>query len=90
MKTGKIFTSDVFYDPEENNNRVQADAGALVVEMETAGLYINASRLKKNALAIFTVSDLPLKNGCTGCTAEERQNSFTDMVKIALETAIKT
>lgn len=90
MKTGKIFTSDVFYDPEENNNREQADAGALVVEMETAGLYINASRLKKNALAIFTVSDLPLKNGCTGCTAEERQTSFTDMVRIALETAIKT
>ena len=57
--------------------------------MEAAGLYLNAMRTKKRALAICTVSDLPLLPDCPGCTAEERQNTFTDMMKIALETAVR-
>ena len=76
-------------EKDKEYNKKWAEAGSLAVEMETAGLYLNAIRLRKNALAIYTVSDLPLKPDCPGCTAEERQNSFTDMVKIALETAIK-
>ena len=58
--------------------------------MESAGLYANATRSKKRALAICTVSDLPLIPDNPGCTVEERENSFTDMVKIALEVAIRT
>ena len=60
--------------------------GVLAVEMETAGLYMNASRLGKNALCITTVSDCPLRNLST--SAEERQTSFTDMMELALETAV--
>ena len=55
--------------------------------MEAAALYLNAMRAGKRALAICTISDMPFTG--EGCTAEERQNTFTDMMKIALETAVR-
>ena len=61
--------------------------GALAVEMESAGLYINAARLGKRALAMVTISDMPFTGEAT--TPEERQNTFTQMMEIALETAIR-
>ena len=76
-----------FYDFDEECNRKWANAGSLAVEMEAAALYLNAMRAGKNALAICTISDMPFTG--EGCTAEERQNTFTDMMKIALETAVK-
>lgn len=87
LKSGKIFTTDAFYDFGYNYNKEMAEKGALAVEMETAGLYMNALKLHKNALAIYTVSDLPLNPDVPGCTAEERQKAFTDMIKLALEAA---
>ena len=61
--------------------------GVLAVEMEAAALYMNAARSGKNALAICTVSDHLLTGEST--SSDERQNSFTEMMKLALETAIK-
>ncbi|MGN1418954.1 MAG: purine-nucleoside phosphorylase [Acutalibacteraceae bacterium] len=89
MKVGNLYSSDTFYDADEENNKKWAAIGSLAVEMEAAGLYLTAMKLKKKALAICTVSDLPLQEGCPGCSAEERQNTFTDMVKIALDTAVE-
>ena len=59
--------------------------GVLATEMESAALYMNAAAAGKEALCIVTVSDCPLRGEST--TAEERQTSFTDMMRIALETA---
>ncbi|MBQ9913341.1 MAG: purine-nucleoside phosphorylase [Clostridia bacterium] len=87
MKIGNLYSSDTFYDFDENCNRKWADAGSLAVEMEAAALYLNAMRTGKRALAICTISDMPFTG--EGCTAEERQNTFTDMMKIALETAVR-
>lgn len=89
LKIGNLYSADTFYDADPEANRKWADLGSLAVEMEAAGLYLNAMRTKKKALAICTVSDLPLLPDCPGCTAEERQNTFTDMMKIALETAVR-
>lgn len=89
LKIGNLYSADTFYDADPEANRKWADLGSLAVEMEAAGLYLNAMRTKKRALAICTVSDLPLLPDCPGCTAEERQNTFTDMMKIALETAVR-
>lgn len=89
LKTGNLYCTDLFYNPDENANKKWADAGCVAVEMESAGLYLNAMKSKKRALAICTISDLPMKPGCPGCTAEERELTFTDMIKIALEVAIK-
>ena len=82
---GNIFSSDIFYAEDENVNNKFAEMGILAVEMEAAALYANAARYNKNALAICTVSDHIIKK--EGLSAEERQNGFSDMIKIALETA---
>ena len=82
---GNILSSDTFYD-DANSGMEWAKMGVLGVEMESAALYCNASRLGKKALCICTVSDsfvYPEEN----TTAEERQNSFTAMMEIALEIA---
>lgn len=87
LKIGNFYTSDTFYNSDETNTKKWADVGSIVVEMETAGLYLTAIKLKKRALSICTVSDLPFTG--EGCSALERQNTFTDMIKLALETAVK-
>ena len=83
---GNILSADVFYSADPTVNQKWAEMGTLAVEMEAAGLYYNAAYAKKRALAILTVSD----NIATGeaTTAEERQNSFTQMMEIALDTAV--
>lgn len=84
-KVGNIFSSDMFYD-DMNSGMQWAKMGVLGVEMESAALYCNAARAGKKALCICTVSDSfihPEEN----TTAEERQNSFTNMMRIALELA---
>ena len=85
VNVGTVLCSDVFYD-ESDSLAEWGKMGVLGVEMESAALYYNAARSGKNALCICTVSDCPL----TGeeCTSEERQDSFIDMVLIALETAV--
>ena len=86
-KVGNILSSDTFYD-DSNSGLEWAKMGVLGVEMESAALYANAARAGKNALCICTVSDsfiYPEEN----TTAEERQNSFTKMLEIALEVALR-
>ena len=85
FKVGNILSSDTFYD-ESNSTLKWAKMGVLGVEMEAAALYMNAAFLGKKALAILTVSDsliYPEEN----TTAEERQDSFTKMMEVALEIA---
>lgn len=84
-KVGNIFSSDMFYDDAQSGMQ-WAKMGVLGVEMESAALYCNAARAGKKALCICTISDsfiYPEEN----TTAEERQNSFTNMMKIALDLA---
>ena len=90
VKVGNFYTTDVFYNFDDKINRKWADLGAVAVEMESAGLYLTATACNKKALAICTISDLPLIEGCPKSTVEERENSFTDMIKIALEVAIRS
>lgn len=84
LNVGNLLSSDVFYHPDAQNDK-WADMGVLAVEMEAAGLYLNAAKAGKEALCICTISDII----ATGeeLSAEERQNSFHDMMKIALEVA---
>ena len=83
---GGIFSSDKFYNDEDDWWEKWAEFGALVVEMETAGLYTLAAKYKANALAILTVSD----NILTGdkASAEQREKGFMQMAKIALEISV--
>ncbi|MBT2815092.1 purine-nucleoside phosphorylase [Staphylococcus coagulans] len=82
---GNILSSDTFYNANPDFNQKWIEMGILGVEMESAGLYLNATKAGKKALGVFTVSDHLLRDEAT--TAEERQNSFTQMMEVALEIA---
>ncbi|MBQ7940703.1 MAG: purine-nucleoside phosphorylase [Clostridia bacterium] len=84
---GNLLSSDTFYSDDENANAGWMKMGVLAVEMEAAGLYMTAARLKKNALAICTISDSLITG--EALPALERQNTFTQMMEIALRTAVK-
>lgn len=83
---GNVITSDTFYDDNPNDSKAWQRMGIMCVEMETAALYMTAARAGKRALGMFTVSDHLLTH--ESCTADERQSSFTQMMEIALETAV--
>ena len=84
---GNILSSDMFYNADPDVTEHWRRLGVLGVEMEAAALYMNAAYSGKRALAICTVSDHLLTGEAT--TAEERQNSFTEMMEVALNTAIR-
>ena len=84
---GNILSSDLFYNADETAAKKWADMGVLCTEMETAALYMNAARSGKRALTILTISDHIFKGEAT--TSDERQNTFTDMMEIALNTAVR-
>ena len=89
---GNVNSSDVFYGDHigvpEGLDSVYGlkKMGVLALEMEAAALYMNAARYGKRGLCICTISDHVLKGVET--TSEERQNSFTTMMKVALDVAV--
>ena len=87
MPVGNLYSSDTFYDASASSLK-WAEMGVLAIEMEAAALYCNAAYTKKRGLSICSVSD----NIVTGeeLSPEQRQTGFTAMMKIALETAVKT
>ena len=84
---GNILSSDTFYNADPAFNDSWRKMGVLGIEMEAAGLYMNAARLGKRALAVCTVSDHIL----TGeeLSADQRETTFTQMMEIALGVAVK-
>ena len=82
---GGIYSSDVFYDERPDLNEQMTRHGILGVEMEAAELYNLAARYGRRALAVLTVSD-HLQTG-EALPADQREQSFGDMVEIALEAA---
>lgn len=86
VKVGNVFTADMFYG-EENQNEKLARYGVLAVEMESAALYTIAAKFNRQALSVLTVSDHILTGEAT--SSEERQSTFNDMIVVALEAAIQ-
>ena len=86
-KVGNLLSSDVFYNADPNFNDGWYKMGVLGVEMEAAALYMNAAAAGKKALAICTVSDHIMRG--EALDSDARQTTFTDMMKIALEVAVK-
>ncbi|MCE8007618.1 purine-nucleoside phosphorylase [Aestuariivita sp.] len=82
---GGIYSSDVFYDERPDLNAEMVRHGILGVEMEAAELYALAARYGRRALAILTVSD-HLDTG-EALPSQDREQSFGDMVEIALNAA---
>ena len=86
LKVGNIFTADMFYSDEEQNEKL-ANYGVLAVEMETTALYTLAAKFGRQALSVLTVSDHIVTGEVT--SSEERQTTFNDMIVVALEAAIQ-
>lgn len=85
LKVGNIFTADMFYSDEQQYEKL-AKYGVLAVEMESTALYTLAAKFGRQALSVLTVSDHILTGEAT--SSEERQTTFLDMMKVALEAAI--
>ena len=89
---GNVNSSDVFYGDHvgvpEGLDSVYGlkKMGVMALEMEAAALYMNAARYGKRGLCICTISDHVITGEET--SAEERQNSFTTMMKVALDVAV--
>jgi purine-nucleoside phosphorylase len=83
---GSFLSSDVFYKKGEDTLKWAA-YGVLAAEMESAALYWNAMEAGKRALTICTVSDhIATKEALPPA---DRQTSFTQMMEIALDTAVE-
>ena len=87
VHVGLVLSADSFYSPRPELTARMAEYGALAVEMEASALYTLAAKYGRRALAICTVSDHVL----TGeqASAQEREQTYGDMVEIALEAALK-
>jgi purine-nucleoside phosphorylase len=86
MHVGPVLAADAFYTDRPDLYDTLADYGVLAVEMESAALYTIAARFKARALTVLTVSD-HIKTG-ERTSAQDREQTFTQMVEIALDTAI--
>ena len=88
LQEGGIHSSDVFYRQGGSDYMKDVvEKGCVAVEMESFALFSNARVLGKKAACLVTISDSFVTPEIT--TAEERQTSFTNMMKIALEAAIQ-
>ena len=87
QKKGIVHCSETFYNEKDNFEELLRDHNCIAVEMETFALFHNANVLNKRASAIVTISDSLVTHEET--TSEERQNSFTKMIELALESAIQ-
>ena len=85
LHVGGIYSSDVFYDERPDLNQQMIRHGILAVEMEAAELYNLAARHGVRALAVLTVSDHLITGDAL--PADQREQSFGDMVEIALQAA---
>jgi purine-nucleoside phosphorylase len=86
MRVGPVLAADSFYTDRPDLYDTLAEYGVLAVEMESAALYTIAARFRARALTLLTVSD-QIKTGEV-TTAQEREQTFSQMVEIALDTII--
>ncbi len=85
---GPIHSSDVFYRKNfEDYKTIHADKGCVCVEMESFALFTNANFLNKEAACLLTISDSLVTHEAT--SSEEREQKLNEMIKVALEAAIK-
>lgn len=83
---GNLYSSDTFYDAAGRNARMQK-MGVMAVEMEAAAMYCTAAIWASVRWPICSISDNLVLG--TELTADERQTTFTNMMKIGLEAAVK-
>lgn len=86
MRVGQLYSSDTFYTDAPDVEALLTDYGILAIEMEAAAIYTLAAKFKARALAVCTISDHIPKG--TALSAADRQESFSEMVEIALDAVV--
>lgn len=86
VQEGTIYCSDTFYT-DEDQVALGKKLNLLGVEMESAGLYINANIFNKQALTICSVSD-NLASG-EALDAKDRENSFYQAIEYVFKVALE-
>ncbi len=83
---GTVFSSDIFYEANNDSQDRYAASGVLAVEMETAALYAICALEGAEALSVLTMTD----HLVTGehLTSEERQLTVDQMLELGLRTAV--
>ena len=85
IRVGNVFTTDMFYNANPDIASKARDLGMLCVEMETAGLYLEALACKKKAVSLLSISDHMFRQEYL--SSQEIRESFNEMMEISLETA---
>jgi purine-nucleoside phosphorylase len=85
LTVGPVLSTDTFYGDDPDFWKIWSSYGVLAAEMETAALYTIAAKYGVDALALLTVSDNIVTGELT--TSEEREKTFVNMMRIALELA---
>lgn len=87
LSAGTVFTSDIFYEPNDDARDRHTADGVLCVEMETAALYAIAAVEGVEALTLLTMTD----HLVTGehLTSDERQTTVDEMIELALHSAVR-
>jgi len=83
VRVGNVHSGELLYRPDRSLYAVMREMGVLAADMEAAGLYALAARFGVQALTVLMVSD-HIESG-DALSAEEREQSFGDMVSLALE-----
>ncbi len=86
LTKGKVHCSDAFYTKNDIYEKMYNEHNCLAVEMESYAIFYNARILKKKASCILTVSDNLVKG--EKLSSKERQNSFNEMILLALESTL--
>jgi purine-nucleoside phosphorylase len=88
VRVGNVFSTDLFYSPQQAMFDILEKMGIVAMEMEAAGLYAVAAEHAVRAVALLTVSD-HIRRG-EHLSPEARRSSFDAMTHIALETAFES
>jgi len=86
VRVGNVLAEDRFYNDEMDRQKL-VDYGVIATEMESAALFMLAAKFHVRALSVLTISNHLMTGEST--SAEEREKSFNDMIKVALEAAVK-
>jgi purine-nucleoside phosphorylase len=87
LRVGRVHSSDVFYQENNQFEKLVLEENCLAVEMEAFALFHNANVLNKHGASLLTISDSFVTGDAT--TPEERSNNFMGMVELALESTLK-
>ncbi|MDR2847437.1 MAG: purine nucleoside phosphorylase DeoD-type [Mycoplasmataceae bacterium] len=85
LKIGRVHTTDVFYSPDPPEKLLELTKGAVAVEMETYGLYVNAKRCGKKAIGFFTVTDSIIEK--LHMPSHDRVSSVNEMLLLGTKLA---